>query len=610
MADYINKIRTTEGDKPVNYEALANKPNSLPNPNKIKFTGSVVAEYDGSSEVTVDIPNGGSEEQVAQIQTNTNDISELNGDLSKLITKSDASPNLWNPNTVVRGSIDTGTGVVTESESGVYIISDYIPLGNATKIYNYVEKNNGEGLIPNTVYTVRAFFYNSDKINSNSYKDGAEADIPSGMAYVRLRIAYNFWVNGYRYMMSTSPQTEYAEYSEGEKQIKTVLEINGIKPNHKGELEIGVLSNQLYKHGNLLKIDEVEQGYIQANGTVKVNSDFTCSGFCELYSDKVYLNKAPNMYYAFYDENKKLISNWTENPSEDVTTYVRCVNVPYGAKFFRCSWNKDVRTDTSDVFFVSCDGEYAFENDLFSVKNTFSYEKSPINPCDYSELTVQVFNKCVCIGDSITAGAFNTSGSSDITGELPNIGNRSEKYSYPVQFKKITGIDTVNMGGGGLSTALWIDKFGEEDFSIFDMAIIHLGINDPSRGVSDADTKSNLSNIISMLKNASNGIKIFLCTIIPSYAYTKNQSILAKSNLIKELYNETYANDSDVILIDLQKYGHTLPYTSYVAGHLSALGYYQMAKDLAHYISWYIDNNKRDFRFIQFIGSNDTYTGD
>lgn len=89
MADYINKIRTTEGDKPVNYEALANKPNSLPNPNKIKFTGSVVAEYDGSSEVTVNIQNGASEEQAAQIQTNTNDISELKNKTSEL--KSDLS---------------------------------------------------------------------------------------------------------------------------------------------------------------------------------------------------------------------------------------------------------------------------------------------------------------------------------------------------------------------------------------------------------------------------------------------------------------------------------------------------------------------------------------
>ena len=93
MADYINKIRTTEGDKPVNYEALANKPNSLPNPNKIKFTGSVVAEYDGSSEVTVNIPNGASEEQAAQIQTNTNDISELKNKTSEL--KSDID-NVYN----------------------------------------------------------------------------------------------------------------------------------------------------------------------------------------------------------------------------------------------------------------------------------------------------------------------------------------------------------------------------------------------------------------------------------------------------------------------------------------------------------------------------------
>lgn len=89
MADYINKIRTTEGDKPVNYEALANKPNSLPNPNKIKFTGSVVAEYDGSSEVTVNIQNGASEEQAAQIQTNTNDISELKNKTSELKSEID-----------------------------------------------------------------------------------------------------------------------------------------------------------------------------------------------------------------------------------------------------------------------------------------------------------------------------------------------------------------------------------------------------------------------------------------------------------------------------------------------------------------------------------------
>lgn len=136
MADYINKIRTTEGDKPVNYEALANKPNSLPNPNKIKFTGSVVAEYDGSSEVTVNIPNGASEEQAAQIQTNTNDISELKnktselkGDLVKLFeTKEFLNGNIYhNTNTAATKNSD-GTITIGITDYGTTIIDGAISL--------------------------------------------------------------------------------------------------------------------------------------------------------------------------------------------------------------------------------------------------------------------------------------------------------------------------------------------------------------------------------------------------------------------------------------------------------------------------------------------------
>lgn len=133
MADYIKKIRTTTGDKEIDYEALANKPNSLPNPNKIKFTGGVVAEYDGSSEVTVDIPNGASEEQIrnsvneyldehpvtsgateeqaTQIQTNTNNISELKGDLSQLSEEIGKQ---------------TGTGLSTEAIDKLEEVGNYL----------------------------------------------------------------------------------------------------------------------------------------------------------------------------------------------------------------------------------------------------------------------------------------------------------------------------------------------------------------------------------------------------------------------------------------------------------------------------------------------------
>lgn len=171
MADYINKIRTTEGDKPVNYEALANKPNSLPNPNKIKFTGSVVAEYDGSSEVTVNIPNGASEEQVAQIQTNTNDISELKNKTSELktdikelsdkkITKFYAS-NLGN--TTLN---DSDNGKITDMIIFGKTIQDGTPTPDAPveiqSVVNPVVKVCGKNLVQKVIY---GYINQSNQIN-------------------------------------------------------------------------------------------------------------------------------------------------------------------------------------------------------------------------------------------------------------------------------------------------------------------------------------------------------------------------------------------------------------------------------------------------------------
>ncbi|WP_195984511.1 SGNH/GDSL hydrolase family protein [Clostridium sp. D33t1_170424_F3] len=59
MTDYITKIRTTSGDKQMDYNALANLPQALKSPNKLTFTGAVDGEYDGSEEVTVNIPVSG-----------------------------------------------------------------------------------------------------------------------------------------------------------------------------------------------------------------------------------------------------------------------------------------------------------------------------------------------------------------------------------------------------------------------------------------------------------------------------------------------------------------------------------------------------------------------
>lgn len=72
MAETIKGFQTLQGIVQYDYESLKNKPDidrkiqeafedaALPNPHKLTFTGAVTAEYDGSKEVTVKIPEGGS----------------------------------------------------------------------------------------------------------------------------------------------------------------------------------------------------------------------------------------------------------------------------------------------------------------------------------------------------------------------------------------------------------------------------------------------------------------------------------------------------------------------------------------------------------------------
>ena len=69
-------------------------------------------------------------------------------------------------------------------------------------------------------------------------------------------------------------------------------------------------------------------------------------------------------------------------------------------------------------------------------------------------------------------------------------------------------------------------------------------------------------------------------------------------------------NDSNVYLVDLWTYGRTDDYLAYDAGHLSALGYLRLAEDYKAYISYIIHNNPNDFRYVQFIGTNYTYSAD
>ena len=86
-----------------------------------------------------------------------------------------------------------------------------------------------------------------------------------------------------------------------------------------------------------------------------------------------------------------------------------------------------------------------------------------------------MFNKCICIGDSLTEGTFNRN--EDGTMHYISFG----KYSYPTFLSKLTGIEVTNLGNAGLTSAEWYNRHKEDDLSGYDIAIIQLGTNDAAR---------------------------------------------------------------------------------------------------------------------------------
>lgn len=65
---------------------------------------------------------------------------------------------------------------------------------------------------------------------------------------------------------------------------------------------------------------------------------------------------------------------------------------------------------------------------------------------------------------------------------------------------------------------------------------------------------------------------------------------------------------NDIFLTDINLYSECKFYTYYAQGHLTAIGYQQLAKEFATLIGYTIHQNPSAFRNVQFIGTEYTYT--
>ena len=243
------------------------------------------------------------------------------------------------------------------------------------------------------------------------------------------------------------------------------------------------------------------------------------------------------------------------------------------------------------------------------------------SPVDYKGNEIQAFTRGICIGDSVTEGTLDHSG-----GTFNKAGT-----SYPAILKRLTGLDITNAGIAGTTSKTWYETslnsstnwgdwvnnewFWREptgtslDYSGYDFAIIHLGINDVGNmGDMTIDEllvnyEANIYNIINKLKENNNGIRIFLATIVPSYAPAYNETYKAMNNKIRAIVEAT----ANVYLLDLNNLSNLTMHSAYNVWHPTAIGYVKMAEEIKALISYIISQNLDEFSTIQFIGTDYTF---
>lgn len=347
---------------------------------------------------------------------------------------------------------------------------------------------------------------------------------------------------------------------------------------------------------DLSKVSFEKGKYVNANtGRLEDISSGETSDFIDVhnlkkitilnYSNPDLLSYLKNIGMAFYDKNKLKTTAIQYSSTNNMTVEV-------SGYYFR--FTKFGNPNGTVIHIDNFWEEHI--SDFSKAKDDIAFLKEkvfPINPAKYHGKEFLSFSKCACIGDSLTTGVFN-SNSAGYTEYIP-----IEKYSYPTYMKKHFGIEAVNWGKSGETTKGWYEKAISENWTGYDCAIINLGANDSQLSDSN-DSKKYLKMIVDKLKSSNKGIKIFITTLLPNY-YSDMGDI---RDIVNNRAKEIVAENADCYLVDLTTYSECKKNTVYSQGHLTALGYQKEAEELVAYISYLINQNKNDFKYIHFINTN------
>lgn len=193
-----------------------------------------------------------------------------------------------------------------------------------------------------------------------------------------------------------------------------------------------------------------------------------------------------------------------------------------------------------------------------------------------TDFWMDAFSTCICIGDSVTDGV------------TVGPGSRIEPFPYPTRLAKMTGWTIENAGEAGLTTLeWWQQKFGNYDYTQYQIALIELGYNSGLTDTLDTDcagddynayADTNTGGYCKIIEGAlAQNPNLYVVPIIsPGF----NESVANVVKKIAERYGLPVIDLRDVTYIRLQdtKF-HTKPDgTASDYTHLTAMGYLAKAK--------------------------------
>lgn len=266
--------------------------------------------------------------KVAQIDQNTQGISELKGDISNKLDKYDLSINRCDMNARVSGySLNQNTGELYKV--GGWYVSDYCDIltGNDSGVVTVFVKNTLSNL-------PKYAFYDSNKqyiSGSNSYTNPLE--VPTNAKYIR--IAYNTIDNDFIVNVGDTGVSNAYAY-----------------PYYKNEIIVPTKTSQLENDSYYVTSDDVVSKYTLDISINRLNPETTSTGnlnpstgeiteswikisdYCDIETMNdtglvtLYQNEGIKRNFqkvCFYDKDKKFVKGFTE--------YTNPVAIPSGAKY-------------------------------------------------------------------------------------------------------------------------------------------------------------------------------------------------------------------------------------------------------------------------------------